>query len=314
MYAHPVDSARLVIALGPECRHMQPRSVLYGLVYLQPKCYLGVRWDGVGGKAEWDGEVGGEEGGEGYCLYVFAYQGMCFYAKNDNISWCQQKSVAYGWMKGRNFRPKQRALCQYCLDWLVGEHLADCMPMGSDASWPPPPSYKLVVAGRDPTRVCVLHDPEHSGSAPGLQRQPSTSSLSSLESCEILEDSDREASSSSMLESPMKKTRLSMPPPPGGLHKYHDKHEASAQWSLLQLQLQSQCNVSLRAKRTAEKWGLGYKGFSSTSGDAPKFVQGPSQVRVYENFWSPQFPACLLILLVCSDGQHGGGWAGSAYR
>ena len=82
------------------------------------------------------------------CLSVFAYQGMCFYAGNDSMSACQQTSVAEGWMKGRSSTPKQRALCQCCLDWLVGEGLAECMPLRSDPPLPPHPPCKLLVAGR----------------------------------------------------------------------------------------------------------------------------------------------------------------------
>ena len=83
-----------------------------------------------------------------YCPPVFAYQGVCFYAGNDSMSACQQTSVAEGWMKGRSSTPKQRALCQCCLDWLVGEGLAECMPLRSDPPLPPHPPCKLLVAGR----------------------------------------------------------------------------------------------------------------------------------------------------------------------
>jgi hypothetical protein len=83
---------------------------------LQSECYLG--------------------GGRGYRLHVFAYQVACFYAGRDSASACQQKSVADGWMKGRNSTPKQRSLCQCCLDWLVGEGLAEHMPLRSDATLP----------------------------------------------------------------------------------------------------------------------------------------------------------------------------------
>ena len=85
--------------------------------------------------------------GGGYRLPVFAYQVACFYAGRDSMSACQQKSVADGWMKGRNSTPKQRALCQCCLDWLVGEGLAECMPLRSDATLPLHLPCKLPVAG-----------------------------------------------------------------------------------------------------------------------------------------------------------------------
>ena len=172
------------------------------------------------------------------------------------MSACQQKSVADGWMKGRNSTPKQRALCQCCLDWLVGDGLAECMPQRSDAT-------------------LVLHQPwPDSGqkrAAPGLQRQLSTSS--SLESGEIREDLDGSVSDSAT-ESLMKKAKVSMP-------EYLDRHEASADWAgLRSLWDASQGGTSvLRARRTAEKCGLGYKGFFSTSGDDPTFVR----VRVH---WS----------------------------
>ena len=86
-------------------------------------------------------------GGGGCRLPVFAYQVACFYAGRDSMSACQQKSVADGWMKGRNSTPKQRALCQCCLDWLVGEGLAECMPLPSDAILPLHLPCKLPVAG-----------------------------------------------------------------------------------------------------------------------------------------------------------------------
>ena len=79
-----------------------------------------------------------------YRLPVFAYQVMCFYAGCESMSACQQKSVADGWMMGRNSTPKQRALCQCCLDWLVGEGLAECMPLRSDAMLPLHPCCKLL--------------------------------------------------------------------------------------------------------------------------------------------------------------------------
>ena len=85
----------------------------------------------------------------GYRLSVFAYQVACFYAGNDSMSDCQQRSVADGWMKGRNSTPKQRALCQCCLDWLVDEGRAECMPLRSDAMLPLHPPCKLPVAGGD---------------------------------------------------------------------------------------------------------------------------------------------------------------------
>ena len=50
-------------------------------------------------------------------------------------------------------------------------------------------------------------DPELNCTAPGIQKQLSTTSLSRLESGEIIE----EASTSRMLESPVKKAKLSIP-------------------------------------------------------------------------------------------------------
>ena len=166
------------------------------------------------------------------------------------MSACQQTSVAEGWMKGRNSTPKQRALCQCCRDWLVGDGLAECMPQRSDAT---------LVAER-----------------PGLQRQLSTSS--SLESGEIREDLDG-SDSDSATEPLVKKAKVCMP-------AYLDRHGASADWmGLRSLWDASQGGASVfRAKRTAEKCGVGYKGFFSTSGDERRFVPGSDQVRVYESF------------------------------
>ena len=65
------------------------------------------------------------------------------------MSACQQTSVADGWMMGCTSTPKQRALCQCCLDWLVGEGLAVCMPLRSDAMLPLYPPCKLPFAGRN---------------------------------------------------------------------------------------------------------------------------------------------------------------------
>ena len=62
------------------------------------------------------------------------------------MSACQQTSVADGWMKGRNSTPKQRALCQCCLDWLVGEVLVECMPLRSDATLSLP---RIAAYGED---------------------------------------------------------------------------------------------------------------------------------------------------------------------
>ena len=177
------------------------------------------------------------------------------------MSACQQKSVADGWMKGRNSTPKQRALCQCCLDWLVGDGLAECMPQRSDAT-------------------LVLHQPwPDSGqkrAAPGLQRQLSTSS--SLESGEIREDLDG-SDSDSATEPLVKKAKVCMP-------AYLDRHGASADWmGLRSLWDASQGGAFvLRAKRTAEKCGIGYKGFFSTSGDKRRFVPVSDQVRVHESF------------------------------
>ena len=88
-------------------------------------------------------------GGRDYRLHVFAYQVACFYAGRDSMRACQQKSVADGWMKGRNSTPKQRALCQCCLDWLVGDGLAECMPQRSDATLPLHAPCTQPVAGAD---------------------------------------------------------------------------------------------------------------------------------------------------------------------
>ena len=87
--------------------------------------------------------------GGSYRLPVFADQVACFYAGNDSMSACQQKSVADGWMTERRSRPKHRALCQRCLDWLVGEGLAECMPLQSDAMLSLHPPCKLPDAGRN---------------------------------------------------------------------------------------------------------------------------------------------------------------------
>lgn len=78
-----------------------------------------------------------------YSLPVFAYQGWCYYVGNGSMSACQQNSVAYGWMKRRKSKPKQRALCQYYLDWLVGGCLAERIPLPSGAG--PPPSDATVA-------------------------------------------------------------------------------------------------------------------------------------------------------------------------
>ena len=63
--------------------------------------------------------------------------------------------------------------------------------------------------------------------------------------------------------------------------EYLDRHEASADWAgLRSLWDASQGGTFvLRAKRTAEKCGIGYKGFFSTSGDGRNFVQ----VHVHES-------------------------------
>ena len=40
-------------------------------------------------------------------MSTHATEGVCFYAGNDNMSACQQKSVAEDWMEGRSSTPKQ---------------------------------------------------------------------------------------------------------------------------------------------------------------------------------------------------------------
>jgi hypothetical protein len=160
-----------------------------------------------------------------YAHPVTAELASCYYAGNDQLaSQCRQLAWTAVCMIGKRASPKNRLVCSVCAAWLLEEDLAqscvcECagILLGSvDTATTVPRSM------REPEHLQGLVSPEHNCNVPGRQRQASASPLSTMESGVALEYNDgsvhdsatmpiKEASSSRMLETPVKKTRPSMP-------------------------------------------------------------------------------------------------------